>query len=180
MVTLPCSRNRNGGTTSAHRITISTAASTAVWRAERRDQRVSAGPPAAAASSRACAKSAEVVTRRVPSLERFWPPLCSQPRGTASGYLPLVQYSDLVLPVLPLGKSQYDAMMNVVTNIRLTVDEYLAWAEGRPGRYELYDGAVYAMTPECAAHATMKLAIHMAFAAGVRARRLPCHVMPDG
>src|SRR5262249_36972665 len=92
MVTLPCSRNRNGGTTSAHRITISTAASTAVWRADRRDQRVSAGRPAAAASSRACAKSAEVVTRRVPSLERFWPPLCSQAGDAASGYLPLLAW----------------------------------------------------------------------------------------
>jgi hypothetical protein len=24
---------------------------------------------------------------------------------------------------------------------RMTVDEYLAWAEGQPGRYELLDGA---------------------------------------
>jgi Uma2 family endonuclease len=70
--------------------------------------------------------------------------------------------------------------MNILTKTPVTVDEYLAWAEGRPGRYELYEGVVYAMTPERAAHATMKLAIHMAFHAEVRARRLPCHVMPDG
>ena len=70
--------------------------------------------------------------------------------------------------------------MNILTKTPVTVDEYLAWAEGRPGRYELYEGVVYAMTPERAAHAEMKLAIHMAFVAGVRARRLPCHVMPDG
>ena len=70
--------------------------------------------------------------------------------------------------------------MNILTKTPVTVDEYLAWAEGRPGRYELYEGVVYAMTPERAAHAEMKLAIHMAFIAGVRARRLPCHVMPDG
>src|SRR5215831_18930618 len=36
---LPCSRNRNGGTTSAQRTIMSPAASHAVWRAERRDQR---------------------------------------------------------------------------------------------------------------------------------------------
>jgi Uma2 family endonuclease len=31
---------------------------------------------------------------------------------------------------------------------KMTVDEYLAWAEGQPGRFELYAGTVYAMTPE--------------------------------
>src|SRR5947209_1919982 len=67
-----------------------------------------------------------------------------------------------------------------MTKTPVTVDEYLAWAEGRPGRYELYNGVVYAMPSERAAHAKMKLAIHMAFVAEVRARRLPCHVMPDG
>ena len=62
----------------------------------------------------------------------------------------------------------------------MTVDEYLAWAEDQPGRYELVDGTVYAMTPERAAHAEIKLAVHMALAAGIRARALPCYVMPDG
>jgi Uma2 family endonuclease len=62
----------------------------------------------------------------------------------------------------------------------MTVDEYLSWAEGRPGRYELVDGLVQAMTPERAAHAETKLAVHMAFAAGLRKQRLPCHVLPDG
>jgi Uma2 family endonuclease len=70
--------------------------------------------------------------------------------------------------------------MNILTKTPVTVDEYLVWAEGRPGRYELYEGIVYAMTSERAVHAEIKLAIHMAFVAGVRARRLPCHVMPDG
>jgi Uma2 family endonuclease len=70
--------------------------------------------------------------------------------------------------------------MNILTKNPVTVDEYLAWAEGRPGRYGLYQGVVYAMTPERAAHAEMKLAVHMAFVANVRARRLTCHVMPDG
>jgi Uma2 family endonuclease len=62
----------------------------------------------------------------------------------------------------------------------MTVDEYLAWAEDQPGRYELLNGAVYAMAPERAIHAKIKLAIHMALAAGIRAGNLPCHVMPDG
>ena len=30
----------------------------------------------------------------------------------------------------------------------MTVDEFLVWAEGQPGRYELCDGTVFAMAPE--------------------------------
>jgi Uma2 family endonuclease len=70
--------------------------------------------------------------------------------------------------------------MTAVPKTRMTVDEYLAWAEGRPGRYELVDGTVFAMAPERAAHAETKLAIHMGLVAGIRARALPCHVLPDG
>ncbi len=38
----------------------------------------------------------------------------------------------------------------------MTVDEFLAWAEGEEGRYELYHGQVYAMSPERAGHAQTK------------------------
>jgi Uma2 family endonuclease len=62
----------------------------------------------------------------------------------------------------------------------MTVDEYLTWAAGRPGRYELYDGAVYAMSPEGAGHAQVKFAVQSALAAGIKARGLPCHMLPDG
>jgi len=63
---------------------------------------------------------------------------------------------------------------------RMTVDEYLTWAAGRPGRYELYDGSVYAMSPEGAGHAQVKFAVQSALAAGIKARGLPCHMLPDG
>lgn len=63
---------------------------------------------------------------------------------------------------------------------RLTVDEYLAWAESQPGRYELYAGSVYAMAPERAIHAEMKLAVQNALADGIRRAGLPCHLLPDG
>ena len=72
------------------------------------------------------------------------------------------------------------AAMTALTMEHMTVDEFLAWAEGRPGRYELFRGVVYAMTPERAAHAEMKLAVKMALVSGIRERRLPCHVLPDG
>src|SRR5258708_3877092 len=70
--------------------------------------------------------------------------------------------------------------MTALPKHRMTVDEYLAWVEGRPGRFELYVGTVYAMAPERAGHAKIKLAVHMALVAGIRARGLPCHVLPDG
>lgn len=63
---------------------------------------------------------------------------------------------------------------------KMTVDEYLDWAEGRPGRYELYGGIVYAMTPERAVHAKVKFAVQVALANGVRRAGLRCHMLPDG
>jgi Uma2 family endonuclease len=70
--------------------------------------------------------------------------------------------------------------MTALAQPRMTVDEYLAWAEGQPGRYELVDGVVYAMSPEGAGHSKMKFAVQTALAAAIRARRLPCHMLPDG
>ena len=70
--------------------------------------------------------------------------------------------------------------MTALPKARMNVDEYLAWAEGHPGRYELYDGIVYAMSPEGAGHAKVKFAVQTALAAGIRARGLPCHMLPDG
>lgn len=70
--------------------------------------------------------------------------------------------------------------MAAVPKTRMTVDEYLAWAEGEPGRYELRDGSVIAMSPEGAGHAERKAAVHAALLASIRARRLACHALPDG
>jgi len=63
---------------------------------------------------------------------------------------------------------------------KMNVDEYLAWAEDQPGRYELYAGEVYAMAPERAGHAKVKFAVQAALLAGVRRAGLPCHMLPDG
>ena len=70
--------------------------------------------------------------------------------------------------------------MAALTNARMNVDEYLAWAEGRPGRSELYESVVYAMAPQRVIHAEIKLALHPALVAAIRERGLPCHVLPDG
>lgn len=62
----------------------------------------------------------------------------------------------------------------------MTVDEFLAWAEEHSGRHELHDGIVYAMAPERAVHAKVKLAVHVALMNAIRARQLTCYVLPDG
>ncbi|MFL4968175.1 MAG: Uma2 family endonuclease [Xanthobacteraceae bacterium] len=70
--------------------------------------------------------------------------------------------------------------MTALPQIRMTVDEFLAWADRQPGRYELANGIVHAMSPEGAGHAKVKFAVQAALAAGIRARGLPCHMLPDG
>jgi Uma2 family endonuclease len=74
----------------------------------------------------------------------------------------------------------YGCVMIALPKTRLTVDEYLAWAEQQPGRFELLDGAVIAMSPEGAGHAERKAAVHAALLAAIRARGLACHTLPDG
>jgi Uma2 family endonuclease len=76
--------------------------------------------------------------------------------------------------------SRIIAVMTAVPKTRMTVDEYLAWAMEQPGRYELLDGAVIAMSPEGAGHAEKKAAVHAALLAGIRARGLGCYALPDG
>ena len=63
---------------------------------------------------------------------------------------------------------------------KMTVDEFLAWAEENPGRYELSEGEVYAMSPERLEHAHTKFAMQSALLAAIRKAGLPCHMVPDG
>jgi Uma2 family endonuclease len=70
--------------------------------------------------------------------------------------------------------------MAALTKSRMTVDEFLSWAKDNPGRYELFKGEAHAMSPEGVGHAERKGAVYTALLAAVGARRLPCHVLPDG
>lgn len=70
--------------------------------------------------------------------------------------------------------------MNTLPKQRMTVDEFLVWAEGRPGRYELESGQVVAMAPERASHAETKFLAAVALRDAVRRAKAPCHVLPDG
>ena len=70
--------------------------------------------------------------------------------------------------------------MTTPANARMTVDEFLAWAEGREGRHELHHGQVVAMSPERVAHTEMKGRVYRLLDASIRGLGLPCHAMPDG
>lgn len=70
--------------------------------------------------------------------------------------------------------------MNVLTKPRMTVDQFLIWAQERPGRYELLRGEAFRMAPETADHANVKGALHIALNKAIREKQLACHVFPDG
>ena len=70
--------------------------------------------------------------------------------------------------------------MTALTKSRMNVDEFLAWAVEQPGRYELYRGEIYAMSPESVGHGKSKGAVYAALVAAVRKSGIPCHVLPDG
>jgi Uma2 family endonuclease len=70
--------------------------------------------------------------------------------------------------------------MNVLAKPRMTVNQFLDWAVGRPGRYELLRGEIVAMSPETADHANMKGVIYRVLWYAIRQKRLACHVFTDG
>ena len=70
--------------------------------------------------------------------------------------------------------------MQMRAKTKMTVDEFLAWAEENPGRCELVDGEVLAMAPQRLVHAHTKFAIQTALLAGIGKAGLPCHMVPDG
>lgn len=70
--------------------------------------------------------------------------------------------------------------MNVLAKPRMNVDEFLDWAVGRPGRYELFEGEIVKMSPETVGHAEIKGAIFFALISAIRLGRAACHALPDG
>jgi len=49
--------------------------------------------------------------------------------------------------------------MSTPAQRKMTVDEFLAWAEGQEGRWELYNGVPYLMAPERTGHGDVKFAV---------------------
>ena len=62
----------------------------------------------------------------------------------------------------------------------LTTDEFLLWAEGREGRWELFDGVPVMMSPERVIHGDTKGEAYAALREALRRAGLPCRVYPDG
>jgi Uma2 family endonuclease len=62
----------------------------------------------------------------------------------------------------------------------MTVDEFLVWAEGREGRWELYNGVPYAMSPERTRHIKVKYAVQTALLQSIRRAGVQCHMLADG
>jgi Uma2 family endonuclease len=62
----------------------------------------------------------------------------------------------------------------------MTVDEFLAWAEGREGRWELYDGVPCKMPAERTRHFKIKFAVQLALLQAIRRAGVPCHMLGDG
>ena len=70
--------------------------------------------------------------------------------------------------------------MSAVAQKLMTVDDFLAWAEGQEGRWELQDGALVAMAPERAAHSETKGEVFVAPRNAIARAKAPCRAMPDG
>lgn len=72
--------------------------------------------------------------------------------------------------------------MPVAAKLRMTADQFIAWAMQQPEgeHYELIAGEVVAMAPERAGHSRAKSRIHRALADAIDAAGLPCEAFPDG
>ncbi len=70
--------------------------------------------------------------------------------------------------------------MTTIPHFKMTVDEFLAWAEGQEGRWELYNGVPYLMAPERTKYSKVKFAVQKALDKGIHSAKLGCHMLPDG
>src|SRR5712692_10128382 len=71
--------------------------------------------------------------------------------------------------------------MNVAVPRRMSVAEFLDWAERQPkGRYELVDGQVIAMSPERNRHVLVKRSVANALGSVVTRAQVDCTVFSDG
>jgi len=70
--------------------------------------------------------------------------------------------------------------MSAIDNKKMTVDEYLVWAEARPERYELINGAPVAMSPERVRHTKIKARAYLALLEAAKRTQGECLVLMDG
>jgi Uma2 family endonuclease len=70
--------------------------------------------------------------------------------------------------------------MSGAAEIQMSVDEFLHWAEGREGKWELHDGQVVATAPEEMRHTRLKYRASVALENAVRRAGAPCEAIADG
>jgi Uma2 family endonuclease len=62
---------------------------------------------------------------------------------------------------------------------KMTVDEFLGWTVGQPGRWELFDGVPVAMSPERVVHGEVKYMVAKALDAAIEKAGVPCRFVLD-
>lgn len=70
--------------------------------------------------------------------------------------------------------------MSALPSHKMTVDEFLVWAESQDGRWELFNAVPYLMAPERTRHGEIKFKVQRALDDGIRRARLTCQMLPDG
>jgi Uma2 family endonuclease len=70
--------------------------------------------------------------------------------------------------------------MAAVLKKNMSVQEFVAWYETVPGRYEFHHGEVYSMSPQTVGHASTKFGVQAELRRAIKAASLPCHMLPDG
>jgi Uma2 family endonuclease len=70
--------------------------------------------------------------------------------------------------------------MSMHAQRKMTVDEFLVWAEGQEGRWELSNGVPYTTSPDRLDHGEVKFAVQTALRRAVRTVGQPCHMVPNG
>jgi Uma2 family endonuclease len=70
--------------------------------------------------------------------------------------------------------------MNELAPQRMTVEEYLEWAVGRPGRYELVNGRPIKMSPETTGHVSTKMLVAIALMDAIEDAKLDLVALGDG
>ena len=70
--------------------------------------------------------------------------------------------------------------MSGIAEKLMSAEEFLVWADGREGKWELHDGRAVAMAPERARHSRMKVTVGAALLSAVRREGRSCAVYADG
>jgi Uma2 family endonuclease len=69
--------------------------------------------------------------------------------------------------------------MSALPKHKMPVDEFLSWAEGQPGRWELHDGVPVAMSPERVVHGDVKYRVARSLDAAIERAGVRCRFVLD-